>query len=114
MAMRDPFNRPNADQLGSGLSRRRFLQGGVALGGAVLLGACGGDDDASSPSSAAPGSTGAPGSSAAPGSTGAPASSVVVTPASTAPASQVRTGGRFRAGIANGGSADTLDPARAT
>ncbi|MBI5088294.1 MAG: twin-arginine translocation signal domain-containing protein [Actinobacteria bacterium] len=90
------------------LSRRRFLQLGAGLGGAVVLGSCssGDDDDVSTATTASGAPSGSQGS--VPSSTNGSSS-----PATTTAAGGPRTGGRLRAGIANGGPSDTLDPTRA-
>jgi peptide/nickel transport system substrate-binding protein len=91
------------------LSRRRFLQLGAGLGGAVLLGACSGDDDdAITTNATTPRTTG----SAVPGTTTG-SSTASSSPGTTANGAAPKSGGRLRAGIANGGSSDTLDPTRA-
>jgi peptide/nickel transport system substrate-binding protein len=96
------------DAIVQSVSRRRFLQMGTVLGGAVLLGACSSDDSSST-------GTATPGSSASTGSSGAPTTggSIPVTSPSDTSLVAVKSGGRLRAGIANGGPSDTLDPTRA-
>jgi peptide/nickel transport system substrate-binding protein len=93
------------------MSRRRFLAVGAGVGGAALLAACS-SDAASSTATTPSGSSTTIGS----GTTGESTATVAPSsaPASSAPGSPgAKAGGRLRAGIANGGSSDTLDPARA-
>lgn len=98
------YHDPRLQAFDSNLSRRRLLQMGATLGGAVLLGACGDDDSNSQGSS--PSSQGS-----SPSSQGSSPTSQGST--DTTIAGGPRRGGRFRAGIANGGPSDTLDPANA-
>ena len=92
-----------------GLTRRRFVQFGAALGGAALLGACGSDDNKAASSTTIASSVGSGAGSPPAGSTANSTSSSAATSVAGAP----RSGGRLRAGIANGGASDTLDPTRA-
>jgi peptide/nickel transport system substrate-binding protein len=112
-----PFDRP-LDDIVQSVSRRRFLQLGAGLGGAVILGGCASDTSTSPTTSGSSASTSATTSTTASTSatTGASTGSSVVATGPSNPASSiagVRTGGRLRAGIANGGPSDTLDPTRA-
>ena len=67
---------PSPSEVGFTISRRNFVIGAAALGGAAMLGACGDDDedDGAAPAgAAAPGATDAPGATSAPGTAAAPA-----------------------------------------